>query len=176
MPTHTTGTREQWLQARIELPSGGEGTHPARATELARRRQELPWVRVDKPYHIRRPTRGAVRSKTSSTDVRSCSSTTSCSGPTTWLAARHALRLRMGSTALPFTWPITTSWFSAVSRAPLAKLQAFKQRMGWTFPWASSSGSDFNTDFNVRVTEEQQRNGGVEYNYRGRGSMASARQ
>jgi len=54
----------------------------------------------------------------------------------------------------------------AVSRAPLAKLQAFKQRMDWTFPWASSLSTDFNADFNVRVTEEQQREGGMEYNYR----------
>ena len=53
----------------------------------------------------------------------------------------------------------------AVSRAPLAKLQAYKRRMGWTFPWASSGGSDFNADFNVWFTEEQQREGGVEYNY-----------
>src|SRR5439155_11612336 len=52
------------------------------------------------------------------------------------------------------------------SRAPLAKLQGFKRRMGWTFPWASSLGSDFNFDFNVSVTEEQQREGAVEYNYR----------
>jgi predicted dithiol-disulfide oxidoreductase (DUF899 family) len=56
--------------------------------------------------------------------------------------------------------------FSAVSRAPLAKLQAYKRRMGWTFPWASSFGSDFNFDFSVGFTEEQQREGGVEYNYR----------
>jgi predicted dithiol-disulfide oxidoreductase (DUF899 family) len=55
---------------------------------------------------------------------------------------------------------------SAVSRAPLAKLQAYKQRMGWTFPWASSFGSDFNADFSVWFTEEQQSKGGIEYNYR----------
>jgi predicted dithiol-disulfide oxidoreductase (DUF899 family) len=54
---------------------------------------------------------------------------------------------------------------SAVSRAPLAKLQAYQRRMGWTFPWASSVGTDFNFDFNVSVTEEQQRAGSVEYNY-----------
>jgi predicted dithiol-disulfide oxidoreductase (DUF899 family) len=54
----------------------------------------------------------------------------------------------------------------AVSRAPLAKLQAYSRRMGWTFPWASSFGGDFNDDFNVRVTEQQQREGGAEYNYR----------
>jgi predicted dithiol-disulfide oxidoreductase (DUF899 family) len=55
---------------------------------------------------------------------------------------------------------------SAVSRAPLAKLQGYKRRMGWTFPWASSHGTDFNFDFNVGFTEEQQREGGIEYNYR----------
>jgi predicted dithiol-disulfide oxidoreductase (DUF899 family) len=54
----------------------------------------------------------------------------------------------------------------AVSRAPLAKLDAYKQRMGWTFPWASSNGSDFNADFCVSVSEQQQREGGFEYNYR----------
>src|SRR5262249_60370593 len=53
----------------------------------------------------------------------------------------------------------------AVSRAPLKKLQAYKRRMGWTFPWASSLGSDFNADFNVWFSEEQQREGGIEYNY-----------
>src|SRR5262245_57147266 len=53
----------------------------------------------------------------------------------------------------------------AVSRAPLAKLQAYKRRMGWTFPWASSYSSDFNADFSVRFTEEQQREGRIEYNY-----------
>jgi predicted dithiol-disulfide oxidoreductase (DUF899 family) len=62
----------------------------------------------------------------------------------------------------------------AVSRAPLAKLQAYKRRMGWTFPWASSLGSTFNFDFNVSVTEDQQREGSVEYNYR-RPALAQAR-
>ena len=63
----------------------------------------------------------------------------------------------------------------AVSRAPLAKLQAYKRRMGWTFPWASSFDSDFNADFNVGFTEQQQRDG-LEYNYRRetpRGSAAA---
>src|SRR3546814_11633415 len=54
----------------------------------------------------------------------------------------------------------------AVSRAPLAKLAAYRQRMGWTFPWASSAGSDFNADFNIWFSEAQQRDGDVEYNYR----------
>jgi predicted dithiol-disulfide oxidoreductase (DUF899 family) len=54
----------------------------------------------------------------------------------------------------------------AVSRAPIAALQAYKRRMGWTFTWVSSLGSDFNYDFNTSFTEEQQREGGIEYNYR----------
>jgi predicted dithiol-disulfide oxidoreductase (DUF899 family) len=54
---------------------------------------------------------------------------------------------------------------SAVSRVPLAKLQAYKQRMGWNFPWVSSFGSDFNYDFHATYTEEQQQSGGIEYNY-----------
>jgi predicted dithiol-disulfide oxidoreductase (DUF899 family) len=54
----------------------------------------------------------------------------------------------------------------AVSRAPLAKLQAYQRRMGWTFPWASSFGGNFNADFNIWFTEAQQREGGIEYNYR----------
>jgi predicted dithiol-disulfide oxidoreductase (DUF899 family) len=53
-----------------------------------------------------------------------------------------------------------------VSRAPLAKLQGYKQRMGWKFPWASAYGSDFNSDFGVYVSEEQERSGTFEYNFR----------
>jgi predicted dithiol-disulfide oxidoreductase (DUF899 family) len=64
----------------------------------------------------------------------------------------------------------------AVSRAPLAKLQAYKRRMGWTFPWASSLGGDFNFDFTVSITEEQQREGVVKYNYRREPGAAVGRQ
>jgi predicted dithiol-disulfide oxidoreductase (DUF899 family) len=64
---------------------------------------------------------------------------------------------------------------SAVSRAPLAKLQAYKQRMGWRFPWASSHGGDFNFDFNVSFTEEQQREGDIEYNFRRAGPTMNTR-
>src|SRR5262249_40241032 len=59
--------------------------------------------------------------------------------------------------------------FWAVSRAPLDKLQPYKRRMGWTFPWASSFGNDFNFDFNISFTEEEQRTGSIEYNYMHRG-------
>ena len=55
--------------------------------------------------------------------------------------------------------------FTAVSRAPLAKLQAYKRRLGWSFPWVSAHGTDFNHDFNVSITEAQQREGSAGYNY-----------
>jgi len=122
MTTHKIGTREQWLKERLELlVAEKELTH--RSDELARRRQELPWVRVDKEYRFE-------------TDGGNAS------------LANHDVML------------------SAVSRAPLAKLQAYKRRMGWTFPWVSSFRSDFNADFNISFTEEQQREGVIEYNYR----------
>ncbi|MGO8092024.1 DUF899 family protein, partial [Rhizobium leguminosarum] len=56
--------------------------------------------------------------------------------------------------------------FWAISRAPLTKIQVFKQRMDWSFPWASAFGSDFNGDFSVWFSAEQQHQGDVEYNYR----------
>ena len=116
---------------------------------------------------------GAPRWPTSSEGARSSSSTTSCSGPTTRRAARPARASPTGSTASPSTSRTTTSMLTAVSRAPLAKLQAFKQRMGWTFPWASSHEQRLQRDFNVRFTEEQQREGGIEYNYRREGQLAA---
>src|SRR5260370_2054796 len=64
---------------------------------------------------------------------------------------------------------------SAVSLAPLAKLQAFKRRMGWTFPWASSQGGEFNFDFNVSITDQQQRAGGIDYNYKRTGHVLDAK-
>jgi predicted dithiol-disulfide oxidoreductase (DUF899 family) len=132
MTTHKTGTREEWLAARLELLEA-EKELTRRSDELARRRQELPWVRIDKEYSFE-TVRPARRSRTASAAPSSTSST-------------------------------TTSRFQVVSRAPLEKLQAYKRRMGWTFPWASSYGSDFNFDFQVSQTEEQQRSGVVEYNF-----------
>ena len=107
MTTHMTGTREEWLRARIELLKD-EKQHTRQGDELARRRQELPWVRIDKEYRFDAE-KGAPRSRISSAGARSCSSTTSCSGPTTRRDVRRARRSRTGSTAPSSTWPITTS-------------------------------------------------------------------
>ena len=164
MTKHNTGTREQWLAARLELlQAEKELTH--RSDELARRRQELPWVRIDKPYRF-------------DTDEGSAALADLFRGRSQ-LLVYHFMFGPEYKAGCPSCSSIADGLdgvrvhlenhdvaVAVVSRAPLAKLQEFKRRMGWGFPWASSFGGDFNDDFNVRVTEQQQREGGVEYNYR----------
>jgi predicted dithiol-disulfide oxidoreductase (DUF899 family) len=162
--THKTGTREEWLAARLDLLAA-EKELTRRSDELAQRRQELPWVRVDKAYRFE-------------TDEGSASLADLFRGRSQ-LLVYHFMFGPNYKAGCPSCSTIADAFdgfvvhlanhdvtLSAVSRAPLAKLQAYKQRMGWTFPWASSHGADFNFDFNVSITEEQQRKGGVEYNYR----------
>jgi predicted dithiol-disulfide oxidoreductase (DUF899 family) len=162
--THKTGTREEWLAARLDLLAA-EKELTRRSDELAQRRQELPWVRVDKAYRFE-------------TDEGSASLADLFRGRSQ-LLVYHFMFGPDYKAGCPSCSTIADAFdgfvvhlanhdvtLSAVSRAPLAKLQAYKQRMGWTFPWASSHGADFNFDFNVSITEEQQRKGGVEYNYR----------
>src|SRR6201982_378187 len=163
MTDHKTGTREEGLSARLErLKEEKELTR--RSDELARRRQELPWVRIDKEYRFE-------------TDEGSASLADLFRGRSQLLVYHYMFG--PDYTAGCATCSTIADGFdgfvvhlanhdvtlSAVSRAPLATLQAYKRRMGWTFPWASSLGSDFNFDFNVSVTEEQQRAGAGEYNY-----------
>lgn len=164
MAKHRTGTRGEWLEERLALLEA-EKEHTRWADELARRRQELPWVRVEKAYRF--DTDGGSASLGDLFQGRSqllvyhfmfgpdytagcpsCSAIADGFDPIVVHLANHDVTL------------------AAVSRAPLAKLQAYRRRMGWTFPWASSFGTDFNEDFNVRITEQQQREGGAEYNYR----------
>jgi predicted dithiol-disulfide oxidoreductase (DUF899 family) len=164
MTTHKTGTREQWLAARLELLEA-EKELTRRSDELARRRQELPWVQVDKEYRFE-------------TDEGSASLAGLFRGRSQ-LLAYHMMFGPEYTAACPSCSAIADGFngivvhlenhdvaMTAISRAPLDKLQAFKRRMGWTFPWASSHGSDFNFDFNVSITAEQQRKGSFEYNYR----------
>lgn len=164
MTTHMTGTRKEWLAARLELLEA-EKELTRRSDALARKRQELPWVRIDKDYRFETDEGSAsladlFRGRSQllvyhfmfGTDYEAgCPSCSSIADGFNGIAvhlANHDVAL------------------SAVSRAPLAKLQAYKRRMGWTFPWASSHGSDFNADFNIWFSEAQQREGDVEYNYR----------
>jgi predicted dithiol-disulfide oxidoreductase (DUF899 family) len=162
MTKHKTGTRKEWLAARIELLKA-EKELTRRGDEVARRRQELPWVRIDKEYRFETDQGGA-----SLADLFRGRSQLLIYhfmfGPdyTAGCPACSAIADGFNGFAVHLANHDVMLW--AVSRAPLAKLQAYKRRMGWTFPWASSFGSDFNPDFSVGFTEEQQRKG-IEYNY-----------
>jgi predicted dithiol-disulfide oxidoreductase (DUF899 family) len=162
--SHPTGTHEEWLAARLALLEA-EKELTRRSDELARQRQELPWVRIDKEYRFE-------------TDEGSASLADLFRGRSQ-LLVYHFMFGPNYQAGCPSCSAIADGFngsvvhlanhdvtLSAVSRAPLAKLQAYKRRMGWTFPWASSFGGDFNFDFNVSFTKDQQRAGGIEYNYR----------
>jgi len=164
MTTHEIGTREQWLKARLELLEA-EKELTRRSDELTRRRQELPWVRVERAYRFE-------------TDEGSASLADLFRGRSQ-LLVYHFMFGPDYTAGCPSCSAIADGFNGfvvhlanhdvmlwAVSRAPLQKIQAYKQRMVWTFPWASAFGSDFNFDFNVQLTVEQQREGGYEYNYR----------
>src|SRR5690349_12763228 len=164
MATHITGTRQEWRAARLELLQA-EKELTRRSDELAQRRQELPWVRIDKAYRF-------------DTDEGSASLAELFQGRSQ-LLIYHFMFGPDYTAGCPSCSAIADGFngsvvhlanhdvtLGAVSRAPLAKLQAYKRRMGWTFPWASSFGSDFNFDFSVGFTDDQQRKGGIEYNYR----------
>jgi len=164
MTRHLTATREEWLKARLTLLKE-EKELTRRSDELARRREGLPWVRIDKQYRFE--------------TEKGSASLEDLFGERSQLLIYHFMFGHDYKSGCPSCSAIVDGFdgfvvhlanhdvtLSAVSRAPLAKLQAFRRRMGWTFPWASSHGSDFNFDFNVSITEEQQREGGYEYNYR----------
>jgi predicted dithiol-disulfide oxidoreductase (DUF899 family) len=164
MITHKIGTREEWLAGRLKLLEA-EKELTYRSDELARLRQELPWVPVDKVYRFETDAGWA-----SLADLFQGRSqlliyhfmfgpdyTAGCPSCSTIADGFNGIAVHLANHDVTLT---------AVSRAALPKLQAYKQRMGWTFPWASSYGGDFNVDFNVQFTEQQQREGGVEYNYR----------
>src|SRR5919201_1727112 len=164
MTEHKTGTREEWLAARLELLEA-EKELTRRSDELARRRQQLPWVPIEKDYRFE-------------TDGGSASLADLFRGRSQ-LLIYHFMFEPEYTAGCPACSSIADGFngsvvhlenhdvvLMAVSRAPLAKLQAYKQRMGWSFPWASSFGSDFNYDFQVTFTEEQQQSGVVEHNFR----------
>src|SRR3979490_1090084 len=157
MTTHRTGKREEQLAARLELLEA-EKELTRQSDELARRRQELPWIRVDKENQFETDAGNAPLS-----DLFKGRSQLLVYhfmfGPDYTAGCPSCSAIADGFDGFVVHLENHDVAFSAVSRAPLAKLQAFKQRMGWTFPWASSLERDFNFDFNVSVTEEQQRAG-----------------
>src|SRR5215217_2204310 len=164
MTKHRTGTLEEWLAARLELLEA-EKELTRRSDELARRRRELPWVRVDKEYRF-----GTDDGSSSLADLFRGRSQLLVYhfmfGPDYTAGCPSCAAIADGFDGFAVHLANHDVMLWAVSRAPLAKLQGFQRRMGWNFPWASSFGSDFNFDFDVSVTEEQQREGSVEYNYR----------
>src|ERR1044071_1852009 len=157
MTEHATGTREEWLAARLELLEA-EKELTRRGDELARRRRELPWVRIDKDYRFE-----TDDGEASMPDLFQGRSQLLVYhfmfGPdyTAGCPACSAIADGFNGFTAHLAGHDVMLW--AVSRAPLAKLQSFQRRMGWTFPWASSFGSEFNYDFSVGFTEEQQREG-----------------
>ena len=164
MTKHATGTRNDWLAARLELLRA-EKELTRRSDEVAQMRQELPWVPVDKDYRF--DVDGGSASLADLFRGRSQLIVYHFMFGPDYTAGRPSCSsIADGFNGITVHLENHDVAFSAVSRAPLAKLQAFKKRMGWTFPWASSFNSDFNDDFNVHFTEEQQREGGIEYNYR----------
>ena len=164
MAKHKTGTRDEWRAARLELLKA-EKELTRRGDELARRRQELPWVRIDEAY----------RFDTDDGDASLADLFRGRSqlivyhfmfGPDFTAGCPSCSAIADGFNGIAVHLANHDVMLWAVSRAPLAKLQAYKRRMGWSFPWASSFGGDFNCDFGVGHTEEDLRSGDVEYNFR----------
>ena len=170
--TQTIGTRKQWTKARLDLlEAEKELTH--RSDEVARMRQELPWVRIDKDYRF-----DTSEGNASLADLFRGRSQLIIYhfmfGPDYSAGCPSCSSIADGFNGINVHLANHDAMFWAVSRAPLAKLQAYRKRMGWTFPWASSFGSDFNFDFAVGITPQQQREGGFEYNYHREGAWKGA--
>jgi predicted dithiol-disulfide oxidoreductase (DUF899 family) len=172
MTKHITGTRKEWLAARLDLLEA-EKELTRRSDEVARRRQDLPWVRIDKMYPFE-----TDEGRASLADLFKGRSQLLVYhfmfGPDYTAGCVSCSMIADGFNGFTVHLANHDVMLWAVSRAPLAKLQMYKRRMGWTFPWASSLASDFNSDFNVSFTEEQQREGTVDYNYRRGGHAMDA--
>src|SRR5271166_3333422 len=151
MTAHRTGTREEWLAARLELLEE-EKALTRRGDELARRRQELPWVRIDKEYRFEID-EGTARLADLFRGRSQLLVYHFMFGPEYTAGCPSCSTIADGFDGFAVHLASHDVTLSAVSRAPLAKLQAYKRRMGWTFAWASSLGSDFNFDFNVSFTQ-----------------------
>jgi predicted dithiol-disulfide oxidoreductase (DUF899 family) len=161
--THTTGTRQEWLDARLKLLRA-EKELTRRSDELAGQRQALPWVRIDKEYGFETDSgpaslRDLFRGRSQLMVYHFMF------GPDYKAGCPSCSMIADGFEGFAVHLANHDVSLCAVSRAPLPKLQAYKRRMGWTFPWASSAGGEFNFDFNIAFTAEEQRAGTIEYNY-----------
>jgi predicted dithiol-disulfide oxidoreductase (DUF899 family) len=163
MTSHKIGTREEWLTARLELLEA-EKELTRRGDEVSRRRQELPWVQVNKDYRFETE-EGAASLGDLFQGRSQLVIYHFMFGPdyTAGCPSCSAIADGFNGSVAHLTNHDVAFW--AVSRAPLAKLRAYRQRMGWSFPWASSYGSDFNFDFGVAHTKEEWEAGCVAYNF-----------
>ena len=169
MTKHKTGSREEWLAERLHLLKE-EKEHTRRGDELAQKRQQLPWVRLDKEYRFETDEGSSLlpdlfrgRSQLLVYHLMFGSDyTAACPSCSAIADGFNGIQIHLANHDV-MLW--------AVSRAPLSKLQAYKRRLGWTFPWASSFGGEFNSDFSVGFSrDEQLRDGGIEYNYEREGA------
>jgi predicted dithiol-disulfide oxidoreductase (DUF899 family) len=164
MIKHTIGTREEWLAARLELLTA-EKELTRFSDKLACQRQELPWVPVAKHYQFE--TAAGTASMADLFRGRSQLIVYHFMfGPDYKMGCPSCSAIADGFNGIVVHLENHDVAFSAISRAPFPKLQTYQLRMGWTFPWASSFGNSFNFDFSVGFSDEQQRTGGIEYNYR----------
>src|SRR5688500_2377713 len=165
MTQHKAGTRKEWMAARLELLAA-EKELTRRSDELARQRQQLPWVRIDKDYRFE-----TDEGRASLADLFQGRSQLLVYhfmfGPDYKAGCPSCSAIADGFNGSVVHLANHDATLAAVSRAPLAKLQACQRRMGGRFPWEASFGSEVNYDFSVGSTEEQQREEGTEYNYRG---------
>jgi predicted dithiol-disulfide oxidoreductase (DUF899 family) len=164
MRGHRTASREEWLAERLELLRE-EKELTRRGDQLAHRRQALPWVRIEKDYRFDTD-EGAASLAALFRGRSQLLVYHFMFGPDYIAGCPSCSAIADGFDGLAVHLAHHDVSLVAVSRAPLAKLQAYRQRMGWTFPWASSHGSDFNADFAVAINDVQQRDGTAEYNYR----------
>lgn len=162
-PQHRVGSRQEWLEASRALLVE-EKAHMRAGDELARKRRELPWVKVDKTYVFDTPQ--GRKTLADLFDGRS------------QLIVYHFMLgpdWEEGCVGCSFLSDHMTGIvthlehhdvsYVTISHAPLARIEAFRKRMGWTFPWVSSDGSDFNFDYHVSFTPEQIAEGEASYNY-----------
>jgi predicted dithiol-disulfide oxidoreductase (DUF899 family) len=163
MKAHPIATREEWLSARLELLLA-EKEHTRQSDELAKKRQQLPWVRMEKDYRF--TTEAGEASLADLFQGRSQLLVYHFMfGPEYTAGCPSCSAIADGFEGIVSHLANHDVLLSAVSLAPLEKLQAFKQRMGWTFPWASAASGDFNFDFCASYTREQQGEG-IEYNFK----------
>ena len=162
--SHPTATAEEWRRQRLDLLKAEKELTRA-SDELARRRQALPWVRVEKDYEF-----DTDEGRANLRDLFRCRSQLLVYhfmfGPDFESGCPSCSAIADGFNGIWEHLAHHDVMLWAVSRAPIGKLQAYKKRLGWTFPWASSDDNGFNSDFSVYATEEQQLTGDYQYNFR----------